>query len=120
MKETKKESENLDRVFHALADPTRRALLELLVKHGQTITELASPFKMTLAAVSKHIRVLETAGLIVRQVDGRIHRCTADLTSLKSASTFIDKYRRFWESQFDALDEYLKSQSTNKKNKDSL
>ena len=103
-----KESEALDRIFHALSDSTRRELLAQLSSSESTVTELAEPFKMTLAAVSKHIRVLEAAGFVKREVDGRIHRCKADLAPLQNASQFIEKYRRHWEKQFDMMDNYFK------------
>lgn len=103
-----KESEVLNHVFHALSDPTRRELLDKLSQGEYTISELAEPFRMTLAAVSKHIRVLEEAGLIKRKIDGRIHRCRADLDRLQSASEFIDRYRKYWEGRLDVLDAYFK------------
>jgi DNA-binding transcriptional ArsR family regulator len=103
-----KETEVLNRVFHALSDPTRRELLTKLSESASTITELAKPFDMTFAAVSKHLRVLEDAGLVRREVDGRVHRCSADLEPLHQASLFIEKYKKYWERQFDILDAYLK------------
>lgn len=112
MKNQKRESEILDNVFHALSDSTRRAILVRLAEEECTITELAEPFNMTFAAVSKHVRVLEEAGLIARKVDGRIHRCSAELEALKPASMFIDKYKKFWEGQFDVLERYLREKPT--------
>ena len=103
-----KESEALNLIFHALSDPTRREILDRLSAGEYSISDLARPFDMTFAAVSKHIRVLEQAGLVRRLVDGRVHRCRADLEPLKDASKFIDKYSRYWESRFDALDAYFK------------
>lgn len=103
-----RESESLNRIFHALSDPTRREILDRLANEACTISDLAEPFDMTFAAVSKHVRVLEHAGLIKREVDGRVHRCSADLEGLRAASQFIDKYKKFWEEQLDRLDAYFK------------
>lgn len=103
-----KESESLNLIFHALSDPTRREILDRLAGEVCTISDLAEPFDMTFAAVSKHIRVLEQAGLVKREVDGRVHRCSADLQQLQRASQFIDKYKQFWELQFEKLDAYFK------------
>jgi DNA-binding transcriptional ArsR family regulator len=101
--------QQLDLVFHALADTTRRKILRLLGEQGElTVSELAEPFQMSLAAVSKHIKVLERAGLILRSVDGRIHRCRMDATPLARASELIAHYQKFWEGQFDLIEKYLK------------
>jgi DNA-binding transcriptional ArsR family regulator len=100
-------SQNLDRVFHALADPTRREILNMLTQQQRTIGELADPFRMSLAAVSKHIKVLEDSGLLTRARNGRIHRCTMNAEPLKEAKDVITFYQQFWENQFKALDQYL-------------
>ena len=105
---SKQDSDSLDLIFHALSDRTRREILSKLAESEFTVSELAEPFKMTLAAVSKHIKVLEKAGFIRREVDGRIHHCSADLEPLKSASLFIEKYKKYWETQLDGLEAYLK------------
>ena len=102
------DADSLDKIFHALSDRTRRELLSKLSERDWTISELAKPFNMTLAAVSKHIRVLEDAGFVKREIDGRVHHCTADLEPLRDASKFIEKYKKYWEGQFDVLDAYLK------------
>ncbi|HEY8133581.1 MAG TPA: metalloregulator ArsR/SmtB family transcription factor [Thermoanaerobaculia bacterium] len=100
-------SQSLDTTFAALADPTRRAILAQLALGMSTVTQLAEPFDISLPAVSKHLRVLEDAGLLVRQKDGRVHRCTLDPGPMTRAAEWIGEMRRFWESQFDALAAYL-------------
>src|SRR5215813_3676530 len=102
-------SSALDATFGALSDPTRRAILARLARGESTVKSLAAPFNMSLPAVSKHLRVLESAGLLKREIDGRIHRCRLAPDPLKNAAAWIDHYRRFWEGQFDALAEFLKS-----------
>jgi DNA-binding transcriptional ArsR family regulator len=99
----------LDATFGALADPTRRAILARLAHGESTVTELAAPFDVSLPAVSKHLRVLETAGLLEREIDGRVHRCRLSPQPMKAAAAWIEKYRAFWENQFDALEGYLES-----------
>jgi DNA-binding transcriptional ArsR family regulator len=101
------QSQHLDRVFHALADSTRREILSRLTRRRHTIGELAEPFKISLAAVSKHIKVLEEAGLLDRTRDGRIHHCAMNAEPLKQAQDIIGFYRNFWEQQFKSLDRYL-------------
>ena len=97
----------LDGTFSALADPTRRAMLARLARGEASVGELAAPHAMSLPAVSKHLKVLETAGLVARRKDGRVHRCRIDAGPMRDAASWIDQYRRFWEGQFDALDDYL-------------
>ena len=99
--------ERLDAVFHALGDRTRRALLARLAKAPAMITQLAQPFAMSLPAVSRHIRVLEEAGLIVRSDDGRVHRCSFEAAPLKSVEGWLRHYRRFWEGNLDSLARYV-------------
>jgi DNA-binding transcriptional ArsR family regulator len=106
----------LDQAFGALADPTRRAILARLARGEATVTELAAPFRVSLPAVSKHLRVLESAGLLKRQIDGRVHRCRLAAEPMKGAAEWIDTYRVFWESQFDELAKYLESTTTEEKN----
>ncbi len=96
------DEDRLDLVFHALSDRTRRALLIRLAQGPAMVTELASPFAISLNSVSKHIRVLEESGLVTRQVDGRIHRCTVAVEPLRDVGTWLEHYRSFWE---DALSE---------------
>jgi DNA-binding transcriptional ArsR family regulator len=95
--------DRLDRVFHALSDRTRRALLRRLEAGPAMVTELAAPFRMSLPAVSKHLRVLEAASLIERRIDGRIHRCSLHVASLEAADRWIERYRVFWTDRLDAL-----------------
>ena len=103
--------EKLTAVFAALADPTRRRILERLRRQGECpVTTLARPFRMSLPAISKHLRVLEDARLIKRRRDGRVHHISASHDGLKEAQRWIARYAEFWEAQFDALDEILKSQ----------
>ncbi|MFQ5899554.1 MAG: ArsR/SmtB family transcription factor [Candidatus Methylomirabilia bacterium] len=97
----------LDSTFSALSDPTRRAILTRLARGEASVTALAEPFDISLPAISKHLRVLEGAGLLVRRKNGRIHRCRLVVGPMKSAAEWIARYRHFWEGQFDALAEYL-------------
>jgi DNA-binding transcriptional ArsR family regulator len=106
----------LDRTFAALADPTRRRILEHLAAGDRCVTDLARPYSMSLPAVSKHLRVLEKAGLIRRRRDGRVHRLRLDAGPMRPAQQWIEEYRRFWEESFDRLDEYLKELQANQKN----
>src|SRR5713226_7038758 len=99
----------LDATFAALSDPTRRAILARLA-HGQaTVSELAAPFPFSLPAVSKHLRVLESAGLLQPEIDGRVHHCRLAPEPMKTAAQWIEHYRVFWEKQFNALAQYLES-----------
>jgi DNA-binding transcriptional ArsR family regulator len=103
--------DRLDAVFHALGDRTRRALLARLASRPARITELARPFDMSLPAVSRHIRVLENAGLIARSVDGRVHQCSLAAAPMKTAEAWLDRYRRFWEGSLDALARLVEAQN---------
>ena len=106
----------LSTTFAALADPTRRAILGRLAGGKKSVKELAAPFKMTLPAISKHLKVLERARLIARSRDAQWRPCRLEAAPLKDASTWIDQYRRFWEESFDRLEDYLKQiQSQEKK-----
>jgi DNA-binding transcriptional ArsR family regulator len=98
----------LDSTFAALSDATRRGILARLARQGETsVSELAAPYKMSLPAVSKHLRVLEQAGLVSRQKDGRVHRCRLRAEPMKDAAAWIEHYRQFWETQLDSLARYL-------------
>jgi DNA-binding transcriptional ArsR family regulator len=99
----------LDVVFRALAHRTRRALLARLAEGSRTITELAEPESMTLPAVSKHLKVLERAGLIVRDIDGRVHRCSLGPEPLRDVQQWLDHYRQFWDESLDSLARYVES-----------
>lgn len=94
--------------FGALSDPTRRAILARLAEGEATVTELAAPFEMSLPAVSKHLKVLERAGLITRGREAQWRPARLDAGPLQEAAGWLDEYRRFWEESFDRLDEYLK------------
>jgi DNA-binding transcriptional ArsR family regulator len=98
----------LDRTFHALADPTRRAMLRRLAGGEQSIGELAAPFTMSFAAASKHVRVLENARLVRRRVEGRSHICHLDAAPLAAADDWLRFYERFWNQQLDALEAVLR------------
>lgn len=97
----------LDATFGALSDATRRGILARLARGESSVSELAAPYEMSLPAVSKHLRVLEGAGLVVRHKDGRVHRCRLIAEPMKDAAEWIERYRVFWEEQFDALERYL-------------
>lgn len=105
-------ADRLDAVFAALADPTRRAILARLANGEASVTALAEPFEMSLPAISKHLKVLERAGLIARGRSAQWRPCRLDAAPLKEAATWLEKYRQFWEQSFDRLDEYLKKLQT--------
>jgi DNA-binding transcriptional ArsR family regulator len=109
------ETDPLSQTFAALADPTRRAILERLMGGEATVTELARPFEMTLPAVSKHLRVLERARLIERGRRAQWRPCRLSADPLKDVDDWVEKYRTFWEERFDRLDEYLREVQENEK-----
>ena len=98
---------NLDLTFGALSDPTRRAILAHLAQGKATVGELARPFDVSRPAISKHLRVLEKAGLVRRTPDGRISRCELDAAPMQEAAAWVERYRRYWETQLDSLARYL-------------
>src|SRR4051812_1371563 len=100
-------TDHLSRTFAALADPTRRAILTRLSRGETSVTELAKPFKMTLPGISKHLKVLERAGLIARGRDAQWRPCRLDAGPLKEIADWVEFYRQHWEQSFDRLDEYL-------------
>ena len=100
-------ADRLDATFAALADPTRRAILARLASGEASVTELAEPFEMTLPAVSKHLKVLERAGLIARSREAQWRPCRLQAGPLKDADDWLERYRRHWEESFDRLDSYL-------------
>ena len=102
-------TDQLSLIFGALADPTRRAILARLAEGEATVNALAEPFAMTLPAVSKHLKVLERAGLISRGREAQWRPCRLEAQSLREASDWVDRYRRFWESSYDKLDAHLKN-----------
>ena len=103
----------LDAVFHALGDATRRRMLRRLAGGEQTVGQLAEPFAMSLAAASKHIKVLEGAGLIRREVRGRTHVCHLEAGPLASANAWLAFYERFWTSRLDTLEQVLRDADAN-------
>ena len=104
--------------FRALGDPTRRAMLRRLAAGERTITELAHPFEMSLAAASKHVKVLERAGLVRRRVEGRVHHCRLDASRLAQAQRWLAFYERFWEEKLDALDSLLTTRRRDRRTRD--
>jgi DNA-binding transcriptional ArsR family regulator len=105
---------SLDDVFGALADPTRRRILELLARTDSCVTDIAKPFAVSLPAISKHLRVLENAGLIQRHRDGRVHRLQLQAKPMRDAAAWIERYREFWAEQFVSLSHYLEKQQEKK------
>lgn len=101
-------ADHLSETFAALADPTRRAILARLALGETSVTELAEPFEMSLPAVSKHLKVLERAGLIIRGREAQWRPCRLEPAPLKDVDHWIEHYRKFWEQSFDRLDEYLR------------
>jgi DNA-binding transcriptional ArsR family regulator len=101
------EDSRLDAVFGALSDRTRRKILVALARGPASVGELAAPFDVSLPAVSKHLRVLERAGLLRRELDGRFHRCQLQAQPLRAAAAFMSDYRGFWEDNLDSLAEYV-------------
>ena len=106
------DTDTLSQTFAALADPTRRSILARLSQGGTTVSELAEPFEMSMPAISRHLKVLEAAGMITREVDAQWRVCHLRAAPLQEANSWIERYRRFWESRFDALAEYLEEAVT--------
>jgi DNA-binding transcriptional ArsR family regulator len=102
----------LSQTFAALADPTRRAILARLCSGEATVTELAEPFEMSLPAVSKHLKVLERAGLVARSREAQWRPCKLEAGPLKDATDWLERYRQFWEQSLDRLEAYLKQLQT--------
>ena len=111
-------SEQLTTVFFALADPTRRAILERLARGEASGTELARPFSISVPAISKHLRVLKNADLILHRKDGRTHMFRLAAGPMKEAATWLEHYRHFWEAQFDSLETYLQVTSEEEQDAD--
>ena len=101
------DEDRLSETFAALANSTRRAILARLANGAATVNELAEPFEMTLPAISKHIKVLERAGLVVRGQQAQFRPCALDAAPLEEISTWAEQYRHVWESRFDQLDDYV-------------
>ena len=108
------QSAHLDAVFHALSDPTRRAMLGHLAERERTIGELATPFSMSFAGASKHVRVLENAGLVTRTIRGRTHLCRLRAARLAEANAWLRRYERFWTDRLDMLEQLLREEDTRK------
>jgi DNA-binding transcriptional ArsR family regulator len=106
---------NLDGAFSALSDPTRRAILARLARGEATVMQLAEPFAMSQPAISRHLKVLEVAGLIVRRVEGTKRPCRLEPKRLAEASAWLDQLREFWEASFNRLDAVLDEETRNKK-----
>src|SRR6476660_8099235 len=102
-------SAHLDAVFHALSDPTRRAMLGRLAERERSIGELATPFSMSFAGASKHVRVLENAGLVTRTIQGRTHLCRLQAARLAEANAWLRRYERFWNAKLDRLEALLRA-----------
>ena len=107
-----KHTDPLSSTFQALADPTRRAILARLALGEATVCEVARPFNISLPAVSRHLSVLEAAGLVQRERDGRLRRCHLDPRPMQDVADWIGHYRRFWEARFDQLEQYLSEINT--------
>ncbi len=105
------QEQKLDGIFHALSDTTRRTMLRRLAGGEQKISDLAAPFDMSFNAVSKHVKVLEGAGLVRRRVEGRAHVCSLAPAGLKSADEWLRFYESFWSVRFDALDQMFRAQN---------
>jgi DNA-binding transcriptional ArsR family regulator len=101
--------EQLDRVFSALADRTRRAMLDRLAAGPARVTELAAPFAMSLPAVSRHLKLLEEARLVERRVDGRVHHCSLSRDALQDVEGWLQQYRSFWQGSLKSLARYMES-----------
>ncbi len=101
-------TDRLSSTFAALADPTRRAILARLALGETSVSKLAEPFEMSMPAVSKHLKVLERAGLITRSRDAQMRPCRIEATALKEADDWLEEYRRLWEQRLDRLDDYLR------------
>ena len=106
------EKHSLDLLFSALSDPIRRAILARLAEGEATVGDLARPFSVSLPAISKHLRVLERAGLLERRIEGRVHRCRLQPRPLKDAVDWLTEYRQFWERQLDSLEAYLEGEGS--------
>jgi len=110
--------DHLSTTFAALADPTRRAILKKLTRGEKSITELAAPFRMTMPAISKHLKVLARAGLIQQSRDAQWRPCKLRAAPLKKASSWIEQYRQHWEERLDRLDDYLRDLQTKENDDD--
>ena len=108
----------LNRAFAALSDPTRRAIVARLAGGETTVKELAAPFAISAPAISRHLRVLEQAGLVTQERAGQFRKCRLNIAGLKSAAEWLDFYRAFWGESFDRLEQHLKTPSAKKEKSD--
>jgi DNA-binding transcriptional ArsR family regulator len=106
------QTSHLDAVFHALSDPTRRAILHRLTTGEHSVSDLATPFQMSLAGTSKHIRVLESAGLVRRRIEGRTHMCQLEAAKLAQAQRWLSTYEKFWTARLDDLEAILREEDS--------
>jgi len=109
------DNDRLNQVFFALSDATRRGILARLAEGDTTIGQLSAPFRISKPAISKHMKILEKAGLIQRRINGREHRCSLTTSGLKTAEDWLHFHRSFWESRFDALSELLEAENKDKR-----
>ncbi len=114
------QADHLSATFAALADPTRRAILARLASGETTVKELAQPFQMTKPAITKHLKVLENAGLIARSREAQWRPCRLEATPLKEVADWVDVYRQFWEASFNRLDDYLRELQAKEKKGEGL
>lgn len=112
------EDDKLSEIFGALANSTRREILARLVEGEATVNELAEPFNMSLPAISKHIKILERAGLIIKGQKAQYRPCTIDVTPLELVTNWTEQYRHIWEASFDSMDEYINQLNQKEKNND--
>jgi len=110
--------ERLDLAFGALADPTRRAILSRLASGEASVSDLAKPFKMTLPAVSKHLKVLQRAGLVTQGREAQWRPCRLEAAPLKEVADWVERYRVYWEQSFDSLEDYLRQVQSKEKKRD--
>jgi DNA-binding transcriptional ArsR family regulator len=110
-------TDRLNQVFGAVSDPTRRAILSRLSTGNSTVVNMASEFPMSLPAVSKHIRILERAGLVARKIEGRTHHLHLNAAPMQEALQWMEYYRKFWDRKLDALEDFLKEENKNDRNK---
>jgi DNA-binding transcriptional ArsR family regulator len=107
LRQTETQSDTLDEVFFALSDPVRRAILDRLDKGSLLVSEIATPFQISLQAVSRHVQVLVRAGLVTQARTGRISRCSLDAEPLGEAAAWINRYAKYWQAQFETLARHL-------------
>lgn len=113
----RRSEKEIDQLFYALSDQTRRKMLLRLTKEHLNVSELGEPFGLTKQAISKHLKVLEEAGLITKEKDGRIQKCQFNPQGLDAVQKVVQEYKQFWKNQLDALDEFIERTKQNKKGK---